>query len=329
MKYPFNKHLLLIILFIVGIALLIASIYLFELDATSQKWLPELARALMGLSFGVIFGGIIKLIFDEYQERKKQDEKIKDFKQSVLNQLRKVFDSVDTSRLLMEAHKSAKTYSERMQQDIIPSIVTLFDIKRSLVDSKDIIDKEALQQLRINIHYMIAYIQALANEYKNEYPTLSNKQFLYEKLKEKVRDNFVGKITTTYPDNFFTDEILSPANIPSPPKWIWESINKLPHIGLFITDSYESPYRKMFVDFYENSKKILKDQPFDKTLPQWYEEKEGEEKKGEKFKKRMLEIDRKVESGPLEKGDSLVDKMVKYLEDKTKKILEEKSDSMH
>ena len=88
-----------------------------------------------------IISGFIKYFFDQYQLKqadmreqlvKEEAEKTKqkEFRQETLNHLRKIFDLVDTARLLIEAHKSEKTYCEQMRLALIPSIVSLYDIKR-------------------------------------------------------------------------------------------------------------------------------------------------------------------------------------------------------
>ena len=327
MTKGFNGKMLLLILFVLGVVILVISIGLYIIE-TPDKWIPELAKALMGLSFTVIFGGIIKLIFDKYQEEKKKEEKKKDedkikrdkiaaFKSMNVQALRKVFDQVDSARLLIEAHQSAKTYGEKMQQNIYPSIVTLFDIKRGLVDSKDMLEPNNLLQLRVNIHYMIAYLQALANEYKKHYSTISHKQFLHEELKETQGVIFVSELIKEFPDDYFSSKRLMSAEvvkkIQQPPKWVWEAIQELTHMGLFIKDKYDSPYRKMFVDFYEHSKKILKDQPVDK-LPKWYEE---DKMKGQDRLARMLEIDALAKSDKLKEGDNLVQELLHTLIERT------------
>lgn len=314
---------LLVILFALGSLLLVTSIYLYTI-AGDSKWLLEVAKSLMSLSFTVIFGGIVKLIFDKYLEEKKEnerrkdaervrEEKIKDFNSFTLNQLRKVFDQVDGARLLIEAHKSARTYSEKVQKDIIPSVVRLFDIKRSLVDSEYVLDKNDLDELRLSIHYMIAYLQALANEYRDRYPAISNKQYLFEKLKDKAREKFLSRLVEKYPNTFYSDEVLSANQTdtlwPQIPLWVWNDIKNLPHMQSFIRDDYDGPYRKMFVDFYEHCKKVLKGIKRD-SVPDWYEESD---------KQRMNEITYLARAGKLKTGDSLVSEIINSIPERIKK----------
>lgn len=78
----------------------------------------------------------------------------------------------------------------------------------------------------------------------------------------------------------------------------------LRQMGLFIKDDYNNPYRKMFVDFYEDSKKILKDQPIGNP-PEWYRKEHLAE---------MKRIDGL--KGELKEGDSLVRYLINFLEEK-------------
>ena len=56
-------------------------------------------------------------------ENVKKDE-IRDFKRDNLNRLRAVFDQVELSKILIQSHRSAKTYSERIKGAIMPSVIT-------------------------------------------------------------------------------------------------------------------------------------------------------------------------------------------------------------
>ena len=268
------------------------------------KWQEELAKALMGLAMTAIIGGFIKFLFDLYKEEEEQinkdkeaeDEKKlrkKEFSLDLLNHLRKAFDAVDGARLLIEAHKSAKTYGEKMRENIIPVIVSLYDIKRSLVDSVEMIeDAKRLKSLRINIHYMIAYLQALADEYKEKYPVLSNLQYYEEEWKRKARDYFIQQHMKNQDDKINAVK----EKIPGTPVLTWGEISRLPIMGKFLQDNYASPYRKMFVDFYEWSKKILKNKDV-KKKPEWYDE---------KYIHELDLIDIKKENDTMTEDDSLV-----------------------
>jgi hypothetical protein len=322
MKKNNSSNRVLVKLALISLALMSVAIALYSQEEVS-KWQEELAKALMGLAITAVAGGFIKFLFDRYQEteedkRKKREEaeedkrkakeieserkeKQKQFREELLNHLRKTFDEVDGARLLIEAHKSAKTYSEKMKENIIPVIVSLYDIKRSLVDSVDMIDEINLKSLRINIHYMIAYLQALADEYRDNYPAISNWQYYEEEWKKKTRDHFIKHMQEEHPANSISPMEIIKEKIPRAPEWAWSKIIQLPLMGRFLQDDYDSPYRKMFVDFYEWNKKILKDQKI-KKKPEWYDE---------KYITVLKEIDKKKEEGILTKDDSLVNRLIK------------------
>ncbi|QCX00974.1 hypothetical protein FGM00_12945 [Aggregatimonas sangjinii] len=304
-----------VFLVILGLLLLTIAVGLFAVEE-APRWVSELGKALMTISASSIFGGIIKLVFEIYQDEKSAKEREQNFKKELLDQLRNVFDRVDNARLLIEAHKSARTYGERMRFDIIPCITTLYDIKRSLVDTYAMAEmsKEKLGELRLNIHYMIAYLKALTNEYTIHYPTISHQQFLHEELKKRARDDFAYELTTHYPDKYFTDEFLTSEEIKNrikrPPLWVWNAILDLEQMEHFIKDPYDGPYRKMFMDFYEPSKRILKGEPVPNKSA-WYREEHMNE---------MRRIDQAVTNGELKKEDSLVTVLIGHLKQETAKI---------
>jgi hypothetical protein len=239
------------------------------------------------------------------QEKK---ARVNDLKSELLHRLRDVFEKVDGARQLIEAHRSAKTYSEQIRNNIFPSISVLFDIKRSVADAKDTLEIEDVDKFRVGIHFMAAYLQALANEYKKKYPDISNMQFVHEKIKAEARDRFVTKALQGK-ENLTNDE-LSINSIPQPPTWVWDTIKELPYMGTFINDTYDSAYRKMFVDFYDECKRLLK----------------GIVMKEEKEKKRLAWYDpkyidtiHKIDDGSV--NASLIDILIKELD---KKIAESK-----
>lgn len=311
MKKDNLKYKILAILVAIAVIFLSIAIFIYSKEKPI-KWQEELAKALMGLAMTAIIGGFIKFLFDLYNEKEEQIKKNKEakdekkrsqkqFSDDLLNHLRKAFDAVDGARLLIEAHKSAKTYGEKMKENIIPVIVSLYDIKRSLVDSVDMIDADKLKSLRINIHYMIAYLQALADEYKENYPAISNWQFYEEEWKKKTREYFINQMVKETSLNSGNTMDTIKEKIPGSPGWAWGKINQLPVMGKFLQDDYTSAYRKMFVDFYEWSKKILKNQEI-KKIPGWYD----------KIYLFVLdEIDEKKKNDNMTKDDSLISRLIK------------------
>ena len=85
------------------------------------------------------------------------------------------------------------------------------------------------------------------------------------------------------------------------PGYAWQQIEHLPMLWKFIQDDYDSLYRKLFVDFYEYSKRILKEQET-KSLPK-------------KFNAVYLmvldDIDLKKSKGEMTVDDNLVNRIMK------------------
>jgi hypothetical protein len=319
-----SKNKILLFLTVIALILISVSVFLYSKEQP-LLWQTELAKAMMGLAMTAIIGGFIKFLFDQNQKReeeikenKEKEEEIKakqkekedetkrkqnEFRNETLNRLRKIFDDVDGARLLIEAHKSAKTYGDKMRDAIIPSVVALYDIKRSLADSINMMDSEKIRQLRLNMHYMIAYLQALANEYKNEYCEISNIQFYEEEWKKQLRDKFIKQLFDEHKQTVFPNNFFAGIDIHKPPMQAWEKIEQLPLMGKFIVDDYASLYRKLFVDFYEYSKRILKEQET-KQLP---------EKFNAKYFTDLDTIDLKRSRGELTINDSLVNLIIKDL----------------
>jgi hypothetical protein len=308
MKKWISKNWLLITLFMIGGGIFIAAYLLYTKDENA-KWQPEFAKALAGLGMSAIIGGFIKLAFDENQKRSLKEKSRNEFSEELLNRLRKIFDAVDGARLLIVAHKSAKTYGDTMRENIIPSIVQLYDIKRSLKDSKGMMAGDKILRLRIYCHYMIAYMQAMADEFKIEYPDISNTQLLEGELQKQVKEKFIRQQIENEREKCFDGTVLHDKKLPMPSRLSWKKIANLDIMGGFIRDNINSAYRKMFVNFYEYNKRILKGQEVKSYKDCWYKE---------EHLTQLKETDIKIEAGqPLTEKDSMVKVLVVYLSEKS------------
>lgn len=252
---PFNKSridfFLIGLIILAGVSFYYSNELLIRKDS-GLKWYDELGKSLLSLAMTAVVGGIVKLVFDARTKKQTARENIKTLKRDILNRLREVFDNVDTSRLLMAAHRSAKTYGEQLRQNVIASIPKLYDIKRSLVDSEKALglDPDLLILLRVNIHYMIAYLTALSLEYKEGYIEMSNLQYFQEAAKDKLKEQFKQE---------YSESKLKDLLIPDVPEFAWERISEAKYLKDFLSDSNTSMYTQYFIDYYESVKKQLKD----------------------------------------------------------------------
>ena len=74
---------------------------------------PEIAKLFWGaaitLMFGALLGGVVKLLFEDFDRRRAQRAAQMDFISRVLGDLKNVYDAVDRAKTLITARRSAKT----------------------------------------------------------------------------------------------------------------------------------------------------------------------------------------------------------------------------
>lgn len=250
--------------------------------ANISKSMAEIAKMLMNLGAGVIIGGLVKILLDDFRAENERKNKIRDIKKDILNRLRSVFDQIELSRTLIQSHKSARTYSNRIQQAVMPSVITLFDIKRSLVDSEGMMADKKLEYFRVSIHYMIAYLTTLINEYQEKYPNISQKQLYQEAIKTSLKNDYAAKVKKKIVGVDVGTEIkelneediyeLVGERIPDVVQLVWKDLSGLDELSKFLKGG-SSIYMDVFVDHYEYCKHLLQrdDELEEKYLPDTFE----------------------------------------------------------
>jgi len=89
------------------------------------------AGAGITLLFGAIFGGVVKLLIDNFDRRRAQRAAQIDFIANVLSDLKGVHDRLDRGRTLLKARQSAKSYGDEMT-GFIDASVALKSVERAL-----------------------------------------------------------------------------------------------------------------------------------------------------------------------------------------------------
>ena len=169
----------------------------------------ELKKALFNYSvaliFGVLIGGIVKLLIDEHQkirdqvakqaqEQREQRANQAQFITNVLDDLKAVYDLVETSRILIAAHRSAARYGKEMI-NLIEARVQLRNVIRALNRGpRDIPDKR-LELLQIAVRTMEAYLAELTNAFKRDYIKASRRQKIYEAEVERIKKGEKGDLS--------------------------------------------------------------------------------------------------------------------------------------
>ncbi len=148
-----------------------------------DAFLLEIAKGAMALAVGTIIGGFVKILFTAHEiERENRAITVK-FRQSVLNDLKSINDRIETSKLLLLADRSAKTYSERMQ-DCIAARVALRDVDDSVRDGEA--DQTLRTYLKPRLKDMVDYLDELVDEYVKYFKKVAVEQQFDEARKNAV-----------------------------------------------------------------------------------------------------------------------------------------------
>lgn len=174
------------LLFAILLALVVGSVGIF---IASRNIVEELKNPLFNYSvaliFGVLIGGIVKLLIDDHQKLRDQRANRTQFITNVLDDLKAVYDRVERARILIPAHKSALTYGNEMR-DLIEARVQLRNVIRALDLGTGNIPEKQLKQIRLAVRTMEAYLAKLTNAFKRDYLKASRKQKIYETEIEKI-----------------------------------------------------------------------------------------------------------------------------------------------
>jgi len=304
------QHKLLVILLTAALLLIAASAIIHRISG-QRIWGNEVSKSLLGLSFTIIIGGLVTILIRNVEADKLKTTRVKEFRDGILNRLAKVFDDVDVARILITSHRSVKTYGEAIRGRIIPSSVTLYDIKRSLTSAQvDFIKLEDRNHLRVHIHYMLAYLAVLIAGFRDDYIELSNQQYLHEGYKQRIREGAVElfveqnqELIDPERDALTSTEIINSDNngtsaLNQLSENLWNSLEALPHLRDFLIDNHESSYYHIFIYHYEECKRILKEQK--------ESNRHTEPDEFKRYLDQLDEIDKKSQEGTLLESDSLV-----------------------
>lgn len=143
-----------------------------SLNSAHPKQVPfEAAKALATLATGLLLGGVLKLITDNHAQRKRDQAEVDARFGALIDDMHGTHDRLETTRLLIAANRSAKTYGDRMR-DVIDAHVVLLKVARNpglgvLAPTRD--DADCLE-------WMLAYLLALQTEFQQHYKAVSNLQ---------------------------------------------------------------------------------------------------------------------------------------------------------
>ncbi|MDQ0375954.1 hypothetical protein [Cellulomonas humilata] len=178
----------------------------------SALWM-EVAKALITIIGVAFIGGIVKLLMEQHvrereehldqiarRQRDQQGEHA--FVHEAIAELEDIRSRLENARILIEAHRSATSYRDRMQ-DVILSRVRLNALGLRFAARWGDAAKPYLQQL----HAADEYLAGLIWEYRDRYRDVANAQRLDEALADETFKAYARSFATWPP----------PPSYPAPP----------------------------------------------------------------------------------------------------------------
>lgn len=237
-----SKNLITILLIIVVIGLTLWSIMLALTwgDPNPNELLIDLGKTGASLSLISVIGGLVQWILKNREfEKRKEDERVS-FYRNILSDLKSVYDRVEKARLLIEAHRTAKTYGEQMRE-LIGGVVTLHNIKRALNPEFP----GLANKIEPCINPMSQFIKGLLTEYRDNYKRVSLLQEIDEIKKGIFKSDNAEVIDLEIEDN---DISLS----------AWKQIKELKKLAILRDDENFEKYRSDFLEHLDRASAILR-----------------------------------------------------------------------
>ncbi len=203
--------------------------------------LIDMGKTGASLALVTVIGGIVQLILKERDAAKQKEAERLTFYRNVLSDFKNVYDKIEKARLLIQAHRTAKTYGEQMRE-LIDGVVILHNIKRALnPEFPDLLD-----YLEPRINKMSAFIKNLLAEYQENYKRISVLQSIDE---EKLALLKLGIANKTIPE--VRDEEI--------PGSAWKEMEKLSKLSAIREENF-SKYRSDFLVHLDEASTFIRSQ---------------------------------------------------------------------
>ena len=226
----------------IGLAIWSLMLVLTWKEEKPNALLIELGKAGASLSLITAIGGLVQWVLKDRDTAREKEKETLNFYRNVLSDFKSVYHKVEKARLLIQAHRTAKTYGEQMRE-LIEGVVTLHNIKRALNPGFP----ELESKLKPCIKSMSAFIKDLLKEYKDNYKRISVLQEMDQKKKQEFIEERVKNSNFEISDN----------DIPSS---AWMQIEKLEKLSS-ITDDEDNKfeeYKSKFLAHLDKASEILR-----------------------------------------------------------------------
>ena len=202
-SFSFKELVIMVLLLVFGEVVGVGG-YFFTRDSSAELS-KMFAEGAITLFFGALLGGVVALLIADFDRRRLRRAAQLDFSSNVLADLKSVYDRVDRGRILIHAHKSAKTYGEEMR-NFIEARVKLLNVVRALKSDER---GASLDAILTSVDSMEQYLKALIEEYEQNYKEISQSQSLYElRMKHALEKSVAAPdVVATLPKNAPWDAI--------------------------------------------------------------------------------------------------------------------------
>lgn len=257
--------LILIVVALLGLGLWGAMLKLTYCEASPNALLVHLGKTGATLAILTVLGALVRQVLVERDDSRRREEDRRDrkrqteedrreqerhemrqkeearlqFIRNILADFKSVYDRVESCRLLVEAHRSAKTYGEQMRQ-LVGGVVTLHNIKRALDPEFPLLKEE----LSDPIHEMNGFLKKLLQEFRDNYREISELQAADEAWNKHQRDTLPaqGKEPADY----------------NPVSRAWAKIETLPELSALRSDDRFGEYEKGFLVYLDRASATLR-----------------------------------------------------------------------
>jgi uncharacterized membrane protein YeaQ/YmgE (transglycosylase-associated protein family) len=231
-----------VILAVVGAAAVIAlaTIYFLEDDSGRRILRAESAKGLIQLIGIGVIGAIIKFLFDTYQETQRRIDDLRavarekssamaEFRRDKIGRIVQVTNTLRRAPVLIEAHRSARTYNEQMRQ-LIDAGLELRLVRHeidALGGDEANIAFPAWPEIRAYFRPMDEYFGWLQQEFRGKSKILSELQAAAERDRSRQQE-------------------------------VWEEIRRLPSIvDLLAETNAQSRETRFYREYFVNYESIL------------------------------------------------------------------------
>lgn len=230
---------ILIFIALFGIGLWGGMLWLTNGDSDPNELLIHLGNTGATLSVLIVLGALVRAAFNERDNTRREEEARLAFVRAVLADFKSVYDRVESCRLLVEAHRSAKTYGEQ-SRELVGGVVTLHNIKRALNPEYPELSKELAEPIK----HMTKFIKGLLIEFRDHYKEISHLQAADEAWNKHARENLPK--ANKGPESY------------QPVSRAWSQIDKLPQLSILRDDRRFDDYEAAFLVYLDQASRTLR-----------------------------------------------------------------------